>query len=104
MTDEELCKRMRLLNEVDAFAAADRIEALLQERDAAWNAALDAAAAVIVTEVKRIDAIVATLPDGPPSKRSVPLAVVSFSTSILEDEILALKKSSAVLAEIGGEA
>jgi len=34
MTDEELCKRMRLLNEVDAFAAADRIEELLRERQA----------------------------------------------------------------------
>ena len=29
MTDEELVRRLRLLNEVDAFAAADRIEALV---------------------------------------------------------------------------
>ena len=31
MTNEELCKRLRLLNELDAFAAADRIEALVRD-------------------------------------------------------------------------
>jgi hypothetical protein len=104
MTDEELIEWLRLHGSPRDMAAADRIEALLRERDAAWNAAMDAAAAVIVTEVKRIDAIVATLPVGPPSKRSIPLYYVSENTSLLEDEILALKTSSAVLAEIGGEA
>lgn len=31
MTDEELIKRLRLLNEVDANVAADRIEALVKD-------------------------------------------------------------------------
>jgi hypothetical protein len=37
MTDEELMARLRLLNEVDANAAADRIEALVKERDDGRN-------------------------------------------------------------------
>lgn len=40
MNNEELCKRLRLLNEVDAFAAADRIEALVRERDGFYEEAM----------------------------------------------------------------
>jgi len=93
MTDEELIAWVR-----NGFGnvAADRIEALVKERDTAWNAALDAAAAVIVTEVKRVDEIIATLPEGPPRKRTVPLTLVSLNTGILETEILALKKPQGI--------
>lgn len=41
MTDEELCENLRLWNWPEA---AERIEALVKERDAAWNAAIQAAA------------------------------------------------------------
>lgn len=37
MTDEELMVRLRLLNEVDAGVAADRIEVLVKERDDALD-------------------------------------------------------------------
>lgn len=44
MTDEELIARLRLLNEVDANVAADRIEALVKAHDTTWNSAILAAA------------------------------------------------------------
>lgn len=44
MTDEELVKRLRLLNEVDANVAADRIEALTEQLAAAKRDAKEAEA------------------------------------------------------------
>ena len=48
MDDAELVRRLRLLNEVDANVAADRIEGLVAERDAARDAALEEAAKAIM--------------------------------------------------------
>lgn len=59
MTNEELCKRLRLLNEVDAYAAADRIEALVRDRNGWREEAMHEAGVVVATEANLTKALAA---------------------------------------------